>query len=138
MGVALISRSLLCIALVACYDEPEIQLQVTRPDENWNLEWSVCHLDMSDCRCGDSLWNGEPTNLARKIAIHVNDESPRVIVNLRLIYLPTSTSTYLGFDVTLTDSTLVRHVDVDGPEYWSCDAGACEIGFPSALGCAGG
>jgi len=137
MGVALISRSLLFLALVGCYDEPEIQLQVTRPDDLWNLEWSVCHVDMSDCQCEDSLWNDEPSNLARNVAIHVNDDSPRVLVNLRLVDLRTSIDTFLGFNVAVTESMLVRRVDVDGPEFWSCDSGPCEASFPSALGCAG-
>jgi hypothetical protein len=128
MGNGSITHSVLWLALVACYDEPEIQLHVTRPDRYWNVEYEVCPTvpGQQPCSCGDSLWNtGDGDSLSRDVAIHINDDSERVSIGLHITSAAEMPRT-VCYEVQVSDAMLVRAVDLDEQEPWSCATGACE------------
>lgn len=137
MGNASFTHSVIWLALAACYDEPEIQLRVTRPDPTWNLSYGVCPVaGARKCSCENSLWNEGEDGPTRDIALYINDGSDEVTVSLQVIHNvdPSSMADHC-YDVRITDAMLVRRVELDATEPWSCASGPCETSVPCVQSC---
>jgi hypothetical protein len=136
-NASIIPSSALWLALVACYDAPpDVQLHVTRPTSMWNLKTGVCHegtAGLEDCDCAGYLWDtNDKSSLTRRQALYVNDGSKAVYVVIE-IHDGANSPQRSCYRVELTNTMLVRRVDLDAAVVWTCDSGTCEDVLPCTM-----